>query len=151
MKYVKVIAIMAMMAWGFAHAQWTDGDNTTFGLAWQDSPTDSVHYMMRHVIAGMDLDEDGFPEIIATDYQNGGRVHVFEVTGNNTMEEVWTFQGTGGTYSTPARSVQVGNLDGDEYPEIILAMTGGSGDTSAAHVGIFIFKWNGTDLSLIHI
>jgi len=147
MKYVKVIAIMAMMAWGFAHAQWTDGDNTTFGLAWQDSPTDSVHYMMRHVIAGMDLDEDGFPEIIATDYQNGGRVHVFEVTGNNTMEEVWTFQGTGGTYSTPARSVQVGNLDGDEYPEIILAMTGGSGDTSAAHVGIFIFEWNGTDNS----
>ena len=148
MKYVKVIAIMAMMAWGFAHAQWTDGDNTTFGLAWQDSPTDSVHYYMRHVIAGMDLDEDGLPEIIATDYQNGGRIHVFEVTGNNTMEEVWMYIGHGYLgYSSTARSVQVGDLDGDGYKEIILAMTGGSGDTTSAHVGIFIFEWNGTDNS----
>ena len=36
-----------------------------------------------------DMDKDGKPEIVSTDYSNGGRVHVFEFKAPNILELVW--------------------------------------------------------------
>ena len=40
-------------------------------------------------VATEDLDNDGKPEVITTDYSNNGRVHVMEVNGDN-LEIVWS-------------------------------------------------------------
>ncbi len=123
---------------------------THFRPAGTDGPDDmlaadsSFNQFVRDMVVGSDLDQDGMPEIIITDYKDGGRIHVFEVTGDNTLQEVWTFPGgTGNTTSQPARSVAVGDLDGDGKGEIIVAMTGNSGDTLPEHVGLWVFEWDG--------
>ena len=121
-----------------------------FSPAGTDGPDDylaadsTFNQFVRDMVVGSDLDMDGYPEIIISDYKDGGRIHVFEVTGNNTLQEVWTFTGgTGNPTSQPARSVTVGDLDGDGRGEIIVAMTGNSGDTLPEHVGLWVFEWDG--------
>ncbi len=75
---------------------------------------------VRSVHVGDDLDGDGKPEIIGTDYSNGGRVHVFEYVDNETLELVWSSPADleRENASTP-RWVQTGDLDGDGVKEII--------------------------------
>lgn len=75
---------------------------------------------VRSVLVTDDLDGDGKPEILATDYSNKGRVHVFEYSGNDTLELVWSSpkQKFSQTNSTP-RWIQYGDLDGDGNREII--------------------------------
>jgi len=91
-----------------------------------------------------DLDKDGKPEIIVTDYSKSGRVHVFQAAGNDTLEWIWssprldtlsgTPYGVGGT-STP-RTVRSGDLDGDGKGEIIFPRAGATG-------GFLVFEWDG--------
>ncbi|MFC2083776.1 FG-GAP-like repeat-containing protein [Bacteroidota bacterium] len=75
---------------------------------------------IRSVYVTDDLDGDGKVEIIATDYTNGGRVHVFEYAGEGVLELVWSspvlFDVN--TNSTP-RWIQTGDLDADGNKEII--------------------------------
>ncbi len=122
----------------------------TWTQAATDGPNDylyadsSFNQFVRDMYVGSDLDQDGLPEIILSDYKDGGRIHVFEVVGNDSIQEVWTFLGgTGNPTSQPARSVTVGDLDGDGKGEIIVAMTGNSGDTLIDHVGLWVFEWDG--------
>ena len=80
-------------------------------------------------VATEDLDNDGKPEVITTDYQNNGRVHVMELNGNN-LEVVWSspkIQGSTSSGSTP-RWVRTGDLDGDGKGEIIFPISKGSVD-----------------------
>lgn len=87
-----------------------------------DSGSRTVHY------AG-DMDGDGKKEFITTDYTNGGRVHVWEMSSTGTVELVWsskTRPGVG-SGSTP-RWVRTGDLDGDGAKEIIFPLTTGSTD-----------------------
>ena len=67
-----------------------------------------------------DMDKDGKPEIMCTDYANGGRVHVFEFKAPNILELVWS---SPNMYQTNANStprwVKDGDLDGDGNREII--------------------------------
>ncbi|PIP11643.1 MAG: hypothetical protein COX49_09980, partial [bacterium (Candidatus Stahlbacteria) CG23_combo_of_CG06-09_8_20_14_all_40_9] len=78
MKWGKILAIMVIAVSLYA----ADGDNW-FGLSAVNGPADDISNI-RGLCAGSDLDQDGKPEIIVTDYRNGGMVHVYEVTGDNT-------------------------------------------------------------------
>lgn len=75
---------------------------------------------IRSVHIGGDLDGDGKVEIIATDYSNGGRVHVLEYNESGVLELVWSspVDLARENKSTP-RWVQTGDLDGDGNKEII--------------------------------
>ena len=75
---------------------------------------------IRTVWVTNDLDGDGKQEILATDYSNGGRLHVLEMTSPGVLEIVWSSPKiyTGNTNSTP-RWAQAGDMDGDGFPEII--------------------------------
>lgn len=92
-------------------------------------------------VATDDLDNDGKPEVIATDYQNNGRVHVMELNGSN-LEVVWSspkFYGSTGSGSTP-RWVRTGDMDGDGLGEIIFPLSVGSAD-----YGVRVYEWDGVN------
>lgn len=82
-----------------------------------------------------DVDGDGKSEIAVTNYNSGGRVHVFEAVGNDSIALVWTSPSLGrnSAYATP-RTVLFGDLDNDGRKEVICDVSG---------VGIVIFEWDG--------
>jgi len=90
-----------------------------------------------------DLDKDGKPEILVTEYADGGRVFVFEVTGNDQVEFVWASKilalGKTGSGSTP-RSIVTGDLDNDGNQEIIFHIGRAPADTLR---GLYIYEHNG--------
>jgi hypothetical protein len=90
---------------------------------------------IRCVALGEDVDKDGKKEIAMTNYDGGGRVHVFEVVGTDSLALVWTSPSLGRTtaYATP-RTVLFGDLDTDGKMEIIC---------DACGQGIYIFEWDG--------
>jgi hypothetical protein len=90
-----------------------------------------------------DLDKDGKPEVLATDYSNKGRIHVLEMTASNTLEIVWSsprYTGVAALGATPAtRWVRAGDLDGDGMGEIVF--TDGRSTTGDLQV----YEWTGAD------
>jgi len=90
-----------------------------------------------------DLDGDGKPEILVTTYQDGGRIFVFEVTGNDQLEFVWASKilmpGVTGRGSSP-RSVVTGDIDNNGRQEIIFSIGNANTDTLR---GIYIYEHNG--------
>lgn len=101
------------------------------------------------VAANPDLDNDGKPEIIVTDYSQGGRVFVYEVVGNDQLEFVWASKildpvNPGGG-STP-RSVTVGDFDNNGRQEIIFPIGYTASDsTQFARRGLYFYEWTGND------
>lgn len=108
-----------------------------------------VDYNMRYVVPGVadtlqpwygvtgggirtvrwadDIDGDGKQEILATDYGNGGRVHMLEMNASGQLEVVWSspaYSDQG--YITSPRWVRTGDLDGDGTQEIIFPRAGDS-------------------------
>lgn len=105
------------------------------------NPGVSGNFGIRTVwVATKDLDQDGKPEVLATDYQNNGRVHVMELNGNN-LEIVWSspkdYASASGSGSTP-RWVRTGDLDGDGKGEIIFPLSKGSADYV-----VRVYEWDG--------
>ncbi len=100
-------------------------------------------FQIRGVAAGSDLDQDGMPEVMFTDYRNSGQVHVFEVTGDNTLEWVFSTDTTGS--SSYVRSVITGDLDNDGYGEILYTVEGAGGTGIDSEVcGVHIAEWDGS-------
>ncbi len=97
---------------------------------------------IRSAWVAQDLDKDGKPEIISTDYSNGGHVHVFEFKSPNVLELVWSspslYLYTSNPNSTP-RWVRDADLDGDGNREIVFPA--GPRYTGA----VYVFEYNGTD------
>ena len=117
-----------------------DGDNN-FRLIFTNSLTDSIDSNTRDVAAGSDLDQDGKYEVIVTDYENGGKVHVFECTGNNTYEWVWSSPGTPSLGTFPTREVKTGDMDNDGLGEILMPVS--RDDTPDSSYGIYVYEWDG--------
>ncbi|MCI0692806.1 FG-GAP-like repeat-containing protein [candidate division KSB1 bacterium] len=102
-----------------------------------------------YVAADPDLDNDGKPEILVTEYRDGGRILVFEVMGDNMLEYVWGSKrlnpGGFGGLSTP-RSVSVGDFDNNGIMEIHFQVGYSATDSlEKAQRGIYIYEFTGND------
>jgi hypothetical protein len=90
-----------------------------------------------------DLDKDGRPEILVTEYFGGGRIFVFEIVGDDSMQFVWSSKvlqpDVVGENSTP-RTVTVGDFDNDGKQEIIF-LIGFTPQNSTR--GIYIYEYTG--------
>ncbi len=93
---------------------------------------------IRNVWVTNDLDQDGKPEVLITDYSNGGRVHVLELNGDK-FEIVWSSPSLKSVASDqhPIRWVRSGDLDGDGKGEIIFP----NQNTKT----LYVYEWDGTD------
>ncbi len=95
-----------------------------------------------------DLDNDGKPEIIVTEYTKGGRVFVFEVVGNDRIEYVWSSKklATGGGGGSTPRTVTVGDFDNNGKQEIIFPVGYTATDSAEfAMRGLYFYEWTGND------
>ena len=127
---------------------------SSFNVVATDGPFDAlladstyIEYQ-RAMVVGSDLDQDGMKEIILTDFRTvsdsqHGRIIVYEVTGDNTLRQAWVYNMPSNGYYSNLRSVATGDLDGNGKGEILVAVTGGSGDTLSSHVGLWVFEWDG--------
>jgi len=109
---------------GYLYAQ-TVTSIATFNTASDYSLPDSVRPWakdqgLRGIYVGNDLNKNGKQEVLATDYSNGGRVHVFEINGN-VLERIWSSPSrpTAGNPNSVPRWIRTGDLDGDGNLEII--------------------------------
>ena len=90
---------------------------------------------VRRVIVA-DADGDGTQEIIATDYSNGGRVHVLKPDGNGNLQIIWSSPISATSSGSTPRFPQVGDCDGDGNPEIIFEQNGEG--------RIAFYEWDGS-------
>jgi hypothetical protein len=77
---------------------------------------------------------DGKAEIAVTSYSGGGRVVVFQVVGNDSIQLVWTSPKLSSTIGSTPRWVMWGDLDSDGKNEIIFQYYAG---------GIYVFEHDG--------
>ena len=122
-----------------------DGDNNNFVLKatsleysdfWQDGG-------IRGLMAGCDLDKDGLYEIICSDYDQGGRVHIFEVIGDNQIQWIWSSPSIGSSTQTTCRFTGISDLDGDGKQEILLSISEQAGAPRSDLAGIQVYEWLG--------
>lgn len=93
-----------------------------------------------------DLDNDGKPEIIVTEYSHGGRVFVYEVIGNDQLEFVWASKRLDGGDGSSPRSVTTGDFDNNGKQEIIFPVGYVATDSAQfANRGIYFYEWTGND------
>lgn len=128
MKKIYSFLILVLLLCVTTHAQTpiTARNIATYNAAFKTDLPDSVKKKMpyfgdlgvRRVIVA-DANNDGQQEIIATDYTNGGRVHVIAPAKDNTLEVIWSSPVTTGSGGSTPRYPQVGDCDGDGNPEII--------------------------------
>ena len=110
------------------------GEKSINDSLFQTDPTGNS----RTVIGGMDMDNDGKKEVIATDYA-GGRVIVYEMDmANNAFDVVWSSPVVAArNHAYNPRTVGVGDLDGDGKHEIVFP----SSNVDAE--GYHIYEWDG--------
>lgn len=97
---------------------------------------------VRRVIVA-DANGDGTQEVLATDYINGGRVHVLQVTQDSLLEVIWSSPAASSSSGSTPRYIQVGDCDGDGKKEIIFEQANFvNQDGSLGRIAIY--EWNGT-------
>ncbi len=142
-KHLPLLVLVLFLSVAMLFAQ-TDGDNTTMGRAYSNPTINTLEGFGREIYAGCDLDKDGKPEIIMTQYQNGGSIVIFEVIGDNMMEEVWHSPSFGSPYRLPIRTIAIGDMDGDGYDELYTYVSTGW-NTVDSTGGIVVYQNNGND------
>lgn len=157
MKYLRILfilAIVSLLLTSIAYSQPANGENE-YRLAAVNprfTPSDTITSDAGRgiwVAHNPDLDQDGKPEIIVTEYTKGGRVFVYEVVGDDRIEFIWaskilndTLAGGG---STP-RMVTTGDFDNNGMQEIIFPIGYFATDsTEFANRGIYFYEWTGND------
>ncbi len=118
-----------------------------FEVMWHDDPTtdlnvDPVWSNPRGIFAGSDVDQDGKKEIICTEYE--GKLHVYEVIDDNTVEWVWSYKPGAPSSGLTPRDVKVGDVDGDGYDEIIAFMGSTDLSVNSDSAGFYFFEWDGS-------
>jgi|HubBroStandDraft_6_1064221.scaffolds.fasta_scaffold00131_22 hypothetical protein len=102
--------------------------------------------MYSYSIAVGDLNRDGKPDLVMTDYEGcgncqNGLVSVFLGNGDGTFQNARTY-GTGGNY---ADSVAIADVNGDGIPDLLVANFGGCSDCGAGgSVAVLLGKGDGT-------
>ncbi|NQV42230.1 MAG: VCBS repeat-containing protein [Candidatus Marinimicrobia bacterium] len=96
-------------------------------------------FQTRGVTAGSDLDGDGMQEVLVTDYTVHG-LHIYEVTGDNTLEWRNTLTVDSTTYGSNVRFVITGDLDNNGVGEIIFMSFR---DAAEAGNGLNVWEWDG--------
>ena len=86
-----------------------------------------------------DIDKDGKLEILATDYSNNGRVHVFKFTAPNKLDLVWSSPRYPTSGTSVPRWVRTGDLDGNGFKEIIFPI----GPTYTGQIQVFQYNGSG--------
>jgi hypothetical protein len=132
----------APMSQIFEHDGWNWSPNVdTRPVVADTSSVDPVTpgFQTRGVAAGSDLDQDGMQEVIVTDYMVHG-VHIYEVTGDNTLEWKNTLSTDSTSYPSNCRFAITGDLDGDGKGEIIYMSFR---DAAEAGNGINVWEWDG--------
>jgi FG-GAP-like repeat/FlgD Ig-like domain len=151
MKKVLVLLSAAFLMVSGLYAQTPIEASTmaTFNAFQGNAPDTTVPYYddlgVRRVIVA-DANNDGTQEIIATDYTNGGRVHVLRPDGNGNLEIIWSSPGGPLPHianQQAPRNVQVGDCDGDGMPEIIFEQNQDA--SMGGEQRIVFYEWNGTD------
>ncbi|GJQ62589.1 MAG: hypothetical protein SCALA702_16420 [Melioribacteraceae bacterium] len=135
---ISVVLVSSTMLFGQSLQDIGNNNPTGFDPGNTEAPWFSDQGARSVWFAG-DMDQDGKPELIATDYSNGGRVHVFELASTNTLELVWSspLNGEDNPNSTP-RWVQTGDMDGDGLMEIVFP-------TGARYAGqLNVYEWDGS-------
>jgi hypothetical protein len=126
------------------------GDNTDLGLAWHEA-SDDVFVRGYVFSAGVDIDQDGKGEILTYDGDGGQRiVYLFEATGDNTYDLVWSYQFSDGSTGIVGgeRGIMVTDLDNDGFGEITVIMDSEAPGTANGFNAGHIFEWDGTDNGL---
>ncbi len=142
MKKMIILFALFIFVASTLHAQDPITANTiaTFNAYAGAAPDSSIPYYkdlgVRRVIVA-DADLDGTQEIIATDYSNGGRVHVLKYDGTDNLEIIWSSPLSSTSSGSTPRFPQVGDCDGDGMPEIIFEQNGEG--------RIVFYEWNGVD------
>ncbi|MGE5429854.1 MAG: FG-GAP-like repeat-containing protein [Syntrophomonadaceae bacterium] len=145
MRKIYSFLLVTLVLCGVVNAQSPITMHTTsiYNAAFDQSLSDSAQKVqpyysdlgVRKVIVA-DAKGDGKQEIIATDYSNGGRVHVIAPSESDpsVLEVIWSSPVVAGASGSSPRCPQVGDCDGDGLPEIIFSR-GGDGK-------LVFYEWN---------
>jgi hypothetical protein len=120
-----------------------------FEMMWHDDPDttlliDPVHGNPRGIFAGSDVDQDGNPEIICTEYN--GKFHVYEVIADNTIEWVFSYKDPHAPANgSQPRDIKVGDVDGNGLDEIFCLMGGTDISAHPDSIGFYFFEWDGVN------
>ena len=132
----------ATLAQVFEHDGWNWAPGVeTHPVVADTSSVDPVTpgFQTRGVTAGSDLDGDGMQEVLVTDYTVHG-LHIYEVTGDNTLEWRNTLTVDSTTYGSNVRHAITGDLDNNGVGEIIFMSFR---DAAEAGNGLNVWEWDG--------